>query len=281
MRLLGPLNMFHLRIGEFKAALHYARRCSAIAANASRIRSATTLAHSHSGDFASPERRSQRRSRRNSRRRVVEGPDFQRTTTIYLGFDGRSLAGAILARTLWLQGHPAQAVERARQTVKDAARDGPFVDAGDRLDLGRLRVPLDWRSRERRRAHRLARSRAPNPIPWRPILRSATDFKAELAIRRGDAKGGVESLRRQLSRSSTRMPYELLSTSLNIRSFKGSARLGRFAEAMALVDETIALVEHQRRRLLHAGVAAGEGRAFFSRCLSQARRSGNVLHAVA
>ena len=31
MRLLGPLNMFHLRSGDFKAALRYARRCSAIA----------------------------------------------------------------------------------------------------------------------------------------------------------------------------------------------------------------------------------------------------------
>jgi predicted ATPase/DNA-binding winged helix-turn-helix (wHTH) protein len=31
LRLLGPLNMFHLRIGDFKAALHYAKRCSAIA----------------------------------------------------------------------------------------------------------------------------------------------------------------------------------------------------------------------------------------------------------
>ena len=31
VRLLGPLHMFHLRGGDFKAALHYARRCSAIA----------------------------------------------------------------------------------------------------------------------------------------------------------------------------------------------------------------------------------------------------------
>jgi predicted ATPase len=32
LRILVPLNMFHLRTGEFKTALHYARRCSAIAA---------------------------------------------------------------------------------------------------------------------------------------------------------------------------------------------------------------------------------------------------------
>src|ERR1700722_11255979 len=40
---------------------------------------------------------------------------------LYLGFEGRHLAGAILARTLWLQGHPAQAAGRARETVRDAA----------------------------------------------------------------------------------------------------------------------------------------------------------------
>ena len=43
VRLLGPLHMFHLRGGDFKAALHYARRCSAIA---------ETLADSVASPFA-------------------------------------------------------------------------------------------------------------------------------------------------------------------------------------------------------------------------------------
>ena len=33
LRILGPLHMFHLRTGEFKTALRYARRCAAITAN--------------------------------------------------------------------------------------------------------------------------------------------------------------------------------------------------------------------------------------------------------
>lgn len=58
----------------------------------------------------------------------------QRTSTIHLGFDHHNWVGAALARTLWLQGHPAQAVERARQTVNDAARmDHPVTH---RVELG-------------------------------------------------------------------------------------------------------------------------------------------------
>ena len=49
-------------------------------------------------------------------------PGFQSTSTISLGFDYRNRAGIVLARTLWLQGHPDQAVERARQSIKDAER---------------------------------------------------------------------------------------------------------------------------------------------------------------
>jgi hypothetical protein len=42
--------------------------------------------------------------------------------TINLGFEGENLAGAGLARTLWLQGHADQAAELARRVVKEAAR---------------------------------------------------------------------------------------------------------------------------------------------------------------
>jgi predicted ATPase len=39
------------------------------------------------------------------------------------------------------------------------------------------------------------------------------------------------------------MPYELLTTPLNISLVQGLAATGRFTEAMALIDETIRLVE--------------------------------------
>ena len=116
VRLLGSLHMFHLRSGDFKAALHYARRCSAVAETLGDS-VATALAHSilgislHlTGDLSG--------ARHELEAALEHWPGFQQASTIYLGFDYRNRAGIVLARTLWLQGHPAQAVERTRQAAR-------------------------------------------------------------------------------------------------------------------------------------------------------------------
>src|SRR5262245_1911240 len=104
VRLLGPLNMFHLRTGNFTTALECAKRCSAAAAT---VEDSVAIALSHSifgislhlrGDLAD--------ARAELEAALDRGPRSQRTTTIYLGFEGKILAKGILARNLWLQGHP-------------------------------------------------------------------------------------------------------------------------------------------------------------------------------
>ena len=62
LRLLGPLHMFHHRTGDFKTALHYARRSSAVAGTVEDP-AAIALAHSILGSFTPPYRRSWRRPR--------------------------------------------------------------------------------------------------------------------------------------------------------------------------------------------------------------------------
>ena len=64
VRLLGPLNMFHLRTGNFNAALQCAKRCSASHRDGVEDSAAIVVAHSISGNLASPSRRSRRRPRR-------------------------------------------------------------------------------------------------------------------------------------------------------------------------------------------------------------------------
>src|SRR5271170_3935075 len=59
---------------------------------------------------------------------------------------------------------------------------------------------------------------------------------------RGDAKSGVESLQDCLQKLHA-VRYELLTTPFNISLVQGLAALGRFTEAMKLIDETIRLVE--------------------------------------
>jgi predicted ATPase/DNA-binding winged helix-turn-helix (wHTH) protein len=239
LRLLGPLNMFHLRIGDFKTALHYAKRCAAIAGTVENS-TASALAHSIlgislqlSGDLGDARAELEAALRRE--------PHAERTTTIYLGFEGKILAGAILARTLWLQGHPVQAVDRARHTVNDAAEMDHSLTLSIALiwsisvflwtgDLEMAEEHIDWLI-SRAESHSLA-----------PYLAVGQGFKAELAIRRGDAKDGVESLKGCLEKLHS-MPYELLTTAFNISLVQGLAALGRFAEGIARIDETIRLVE--------------------------------------
>jgi hypothetical protein len=74
----------------------------------------------------------------------------RRTTTIYLGFEGRILAGAILARTLWMQGRPTEAAARARDTIKSAAE----MDHSLTLCIALISGASVWREARRRRRSR-------------------------------------------------------------------------------------------------------------------------------
>lgn len=239
LQILGPLQQFYLRRGEFRAALHYAERCSVIAGTLEDTVS-TTLAHSlmgvslHlSGELG--------RARTTLEAALRYGPRSDRTTTNYLGFDGRILAGSILARTLWLQGHPDRAVERALLTVEEAEvlnhpltlSIGLIWAVSVMLWVGDLKRAEDHIDRLFSRAefHALG-----------PYLALGRAFKGELAIRRGNASSGVESLRSCLAELHA-APYELLTTPLNISFVQGLAATGRSAEALSLTEETIRQVE--------------------------------------
>lgn len=239
LHLLGPLHMFHVRVGDFTTALHHARRSSAVS-GAIEDPAAVTLAHSLLGvalhlvgDLAG--------ARVELEAALRHGPGFQRTRSLYLGFDHHNWAGIALARTLWLQGHPAQAVERASRSVGEAAgMDHPVT----------LSIALNWAISVFFWTGDL--QSAEEHIDWfishaeshtfGPYLAVGRGFKGELAIRRGDAKGGVESVQGCLAELHAAR-YELLTTAFNISLVQGLAAIGRFAEGITLIDETIRLVE--------------------------------------
>jgi predicted ATPase/DNA-binding winged helix-turn-helix (wHTH) protein len=284
MLLLGPLYLFHFRTADFKTSLQYANRGAAVARIVGRP-SAIGLAHCLSGvslhymgdlDGARVELEAA----------LKQAPDSERTPTIYLGFDCYNWAGIPLARNLWLQGHPAQAVERARQTVEDAQRvDHPvtltivlhwaasvFLWIGD---LANAEKHIDWFF-SRAETHSLG-----------PYLAVGRGLKAVLAIRRGDAKNGVEILRGCLEKLHAAR-YELLTTAFNISLVQGLAAMGRFAEAIALIDETIQLVDVTGEASfmpellrLKAGLllsmpqsTPGDAEIYFTRSLELSRRQG-------
>ena len=240
VRVLGPLSLFYLRTGNFKAALNHANRCSALArvvgdeVAIELARSVLGTSLHLTGDLGS--------ARVELEASLTHGPRAQpRTTAIHLGFEGRYLAGAVLARTLWLQGHPAQAVERARQTVKDAAAMDHSLTLSIALiwaisvflwtgDLQSAEEYVDWVI-SRATSHSLA-----------PYLAVGRGFRGELVIRQGDTKHGVETLQSSL-RVLHAAPYELLTTPLDISLAQGLTALGRFDEGISLIDDAIRRVE--------------------------------------
>jgi len=239
LQLLNLLHMFHHRIGDFKATLHYAKRSSTVS-EAIADPAAIALAHSllgsslhHVGDLAGARVELEAALRR--------GPGYQRTSTIYLDFEHYNYAGVALARTLWLQGHTAQAVELARQSVKDAASMGHPVPLSRALvwTISVLLWADDLQSAEEHTDWFISHAESHSLGPYLAVGRG---FKGVLAIRRGDANGGVESLQGCLKVLHAAR-YELLTAAFNISLVQGLAATGRLSEGNARIDETIRLVE--------------------------------------
>ena len=169
------------------------------------------------------------------------GPRSQRTTTAYLGFEGKILAKAILARNLWLQGHPDQAMERARQAVEEAAAMDHSLTLAIAL-IWAISVFLWTGELQSAAAYidmliALAESHS-----LAPYLLVARGFKSEVAIHHGDVRGGVENLQSSLQKLHA-APYELLTTELNLALVRGLSAIDRIDEAIALIDESLGQVE--------------------------------------
>ena len=233
------LHMFHFRGGEFREAMENARQCRAIAA-AVEDPAAMVLAHSILG-------RSLHMAGELGAARIelealaAQRPRVGHASTLYLSYDRHYRAEIALARTLWLQGYPDQATQRARQALGEA----------ERLDLPEsLSVVLAWAAsiflwtgdlagaEEQIAAsvfHAEARGLA-------PLVVMAQARRAELAIRRGDTAQGVASLKASLDKIEA-MNYGLLATEFRISLAEGLAALGRVAEGAAQVDAAVRTVE--------------------------------------
>jgi predicted ATPase len=197
------------------------------------------------------------------------------TRSLYLAYDRHYRAGIALARTLWLQGYPAQAVERAHQTIKGAEQmDHPAS----------LVVVLAW---------------AASIFLWTGDLRSAEEYldscisraesycldplvavgqarKAELAIRRGDAENGVESLRKSLKKIHA-VRYEMMTTEFDISLARGLGAIGRTAEAIHVIDEAMRRVETNGDAMYMPELLRVKGRLLWSRAPPDAREAESSL----
>ncbi|KJC42276.1 transcriptional regulator [Bradyrhizobium sp. LTSP885] len=237
----GLLNMehyFHARKGDLRSSLECARRCGAIA-EASDDLTVKALAHAMlgralqvTGDLAGS------RAELDSLMRVFS---HSHRGPLILGYDPHYHSYIALARTLWLQGYPTQALELARQGVEASEAMGHpaalalvlagaasiFLCAGD-LDNAQYHTDLSF-------SHAEANSLG-------PLVAIGQGRKAELAILRGNNKTGVKDLQATLKRLHA-VRHEVLTTEFNIALAQGLAALGRSDEGKVLIDESIRQVE--------------------------------------
>jgi predicted ATPase/DNA-binding winged helix-turn-helix (wHTH) protein len=239
MWLLVSLNIFHVRNGNFTTALQIARRCSATASIMGDTE-AIALAHFLFGNSllligdlrgASAELEAA----------LLHRPRSRQSARTYLGYDYDILAAITSASALCLRGYPQQATERAHRTIEEAERiANPIVLS---IVLRHAMVLFLWvgdlsyaeelidRYISNARSHSLA-----------PLIAAGLGLKGELAIRRGDAPGGVVSLQGCLEQLRA-AHYGLMMSAFHVSLAEGLAMTGRFAESLRLVDDGIRLVE--------------------------------------
>jgi predicted ATPase/DNA-binding winged helix-turn-helix (wHTH) protein len=279
--ILGTLSMFCTRGGEFKVALDHARRARAVAGTAEEP-DATALAQSalgralhfigdHSGARSELEAAFQH---------------WSRAQRAYLGLDDRILVGLGLTRALWVQGHPDQAVDRARETIKDAERS---------TNPASLAVALAWApdvfvwtgdfANAEAYADRLVAHAKSYSLG--PYLHVGHGYKGTLAICRGNAKDGVETLQDCLKHCHA-MHYEVRNTEFKIVLAQGLLAIGEVDKAINLVDDTINRVEENgdfffmpealrvrgRALLLMSKSHIDDAETWFMRSLELSRRQG-------
>jgi predicted ATPase/DNA-binding winged helix-turn-helix (wHTH) protein len=282
LRLLGSLNMFHRRPGNFNASFECAKRCSAIAATVDDP-AAITLAHCvlgvslHTRGFLI-EARSELEAA------LSGGCRSQQTTTVYLGFEGTIVAAAILARNLWLQGYPDQAAEWALQAVEEARNMDHSLTVAIAL-LWDITVSL-WKGdlqKVGKDTDQLMALSEPHSLD--PYIFVGRGFKGELAIRQGDANAGVEALQSALQKLHA-LPYALVLTELRLALAQGLSALRRFDESLDSINDTIKLIEANgdlmympealrvKGGILLSMAQEADAEPCFARSLALARRQG-------
>jgi predicted ATPase/DNA-binding winged helix-turn-helix (wHTH) protein len=237
--LLGMLSMFDVRDGDFNTSLHYARQSRAIDGtedNSAPMALANSIlgrALQFVGDHDPSRHELEASSRYWSR--------SPRSSEVYLGLDHNILVGIGLARNLWLQGHPSQAIERVQLTIKGAERKNHPASLGLALSWapGLFLWAGDLRGADEHANWLLAHADMHSLRPYRAV---AHGYQGALAIEQGDPRTGIDALRSSLEQLHA-MRYRMLSTGFKLSLVQGLVTIGQVANAHALIEETISLIE--------------------------------------
>jgi len=287
LRALGGLYMCHLARGEYRAALENAHRLCILAETPPDPtdwlvgnRMVGTALH-YLGDQTEARRRLEIMLSRYA-------TPVYRLNIVRFQFDQRLAAQCTLARVLWLQGYPDQAIRTAGSTLEEARELGHGVSLCNALAQAACPVALDVGDLDNAELCTvlLLEHAARYALTGQAI--QGRGLKGALLISRGDVAEGIDVLRAVLDESREtgfiqRYPRFLAALAGGLR------RAGEASQGLSAIDEALAHCEWHEERwcladLLRIGGelllslgdpgAAPAAENHFRQALDSARRQG-------
>jgi predicted ATPase/DNA-binding winged helix-turn-helix (wHTH) protein len=236
LRILGRLHVLHERTGDFDRASQWAERATMVAAaigapEAIAVAASLAAISRHlAGD--------QPVARRELEQALRDDVPWGRERTVYYGVNHRNRSTISLARTLWLLGHADQARQAAERSLAEAVRLRHPVTHCIAL-LWTVTIYL-WRGDlDDAEATLETLTRTAEVNAFGPYTAASLGFRGKLAVQRGQAGEALDWLQESLARLHA-VRHELLTTSFNIALIQGCSLEGRHADALDLVNQTIA-----------------------------------------
>jgi predicted ATPase/DNA-binding winged helix-turn-helix (wHTH) protein len=234
LRMLGALDMFVTRVGEFREAQKTARRAEVVARR---------LADPHARAIAewmigtSCHLLGRQVEAERLCRSALDAPPMSRSMANGFGFSHRMRALVSLGRTLWLQGRAEEAMDVARATMHIARESGQpvnvaislvwtssvFLWSGDLDTAGDIIEQLGTFSAK---------------YSLGPYSTVALGLKGELLVRRGAAQAGLGLLLPAME-TLCQDRHDILQTVFASAIAEAFGLLGRFDEAIATLDRAL------------------------------------------
>jgi tetratricopeptide (TPR) repeat protein len=181
----------------------------------------------------------QRRAQHHLERALQSAPPLRRFNATQYLFDLRTTSLFNLTRSYWFTGNVDRAVGYAKMTVEEAERSDHPIALSRALILT---MPLyfwidDLRQVDKNLSRLEFTAEKHSLMPFRAV---ALGLKGQYLIRTGHAMDGIEHLRDSLAKLALQR-YEMLATDFVAELAVHLAMQGERAEALTLVDESIAI----------------------------------------
>jgi predicted ATPase/DNA-binding winged helix-turn-helix (wHTH) protein len=235
LRILGRLQIFYERIGDFEKSLSWADQAVLVSSTMQQpeaIAVAASLAgvSQHLLGNQSLARIELEKSLRNSL-------PSERSRTIYYGFDHRNRSCIALARTLWLLGYPDQARQWVTQAASEAAGLNHPVTQCITM-IWTLSVYI-WTGEILKASAALESfEKLAEANVLRPYIAASIGFTGVIALMRRDLDYAVRCITDSLAQLKS-MRYELLTTSFHISLSEGLMLSHRYVDAIGVVNVAI------------------------------------------